>query len=98
METISWSRIAWEIARDAARAEPSTRRRWAGQNEWDAEHMHTESTRFPRCWDEELRRCCREAGVTRYALISYLLRAWMAAWEVYSRSLPDADSTGHPLL
>ena len=97
METVSWSRIAWEIARDAAGEEPSGRRRWAGQAAWDAEHMHTESTRFPLSWDAELRRCCQEAGVTRYALIAHLLRAWMAAWAARG-SLPDADSTGHPLL
>lgn len=80
-----WSRHAYLSAMDAAKQPPRTRRRWAGQSEYDAEHMVTESTRFTVAQDAALRRCCREAGISRYTLINYLLRAWMAAWEVYGR-------------
>ena len=82
-----WADIAYRLGMEAAQEGPERRRRWAGQNEWDAEHMRTESTRFTADQDEELRRCCREAGVTRYTLISYLLQVWMAAWR--SSAGPD---------
>ena len=81
-----WSVPAWCAAMDTARelvSDPvAARRRWAGQTAWDADHMCTESTRYPRHLDARLRRCCKEAGISRYYLISYMLRAWMAAWEV----------------
>ena len=76
-----WSIDAYQTAMQAAKADSITRRRWAGQNEWDAENMRTESTRFTADRDAELRRCCREAGITRYTLIGYMLRTWMAAWQ-----------------
>nr|WP_325298643.1 hypothetical protein [uncultured Dysosmobacter sp.] len=78
-----WSTAAYKTAVEAAREERPARRRWDGQNEWDADNMRTESTRFTRALDEKLRQCCKEAGVTRYTLINYLLRVWMAAWETY---------------
>lgn len=74
---------AYTAAVDAGKAPRSERRRWAGQNEYDSANMKTEATRFTAAEDERLRRCCDEAGVTRYTLINYLLRTWMAAWEVY---------------
>lgn len=74
---------AYTAAVDAGKAPRDARRRWAGQNEYDSENMKTEATRFTAAEDERLRRCCGEAGVTRYTLINYLLRTWMAAWEVY---------------
>lgn len=83
---LRWSGIAYQVGVEAGKAGPSERRRWFLQNEWDAENMRTESTRFPLDLDTELRQCCREAHVTRYALIAYLLRAWMAAWRTYGRS------------
>ena len=52
-----WADIAYKLGLEAAREGPERRRRWAGQNEWDAEHMHTESTRFTTAQDEQLRRC-----------------------------------------
>ena len=76
-----WKEAAQQVSISAAEADSLARRRWAGQNEWDAEHMCTESTRFTAAQDEELRRCCREARVTKYTLIGHLLRAWMAAWK-----------------
>ena len=60
--------------------EPKPRRRWDGQNDWDAEHMVTESTRFTIENDARLREICKQAGVTRYHLIAYLLHTFMAAW------------------
>lgn len=78
-----WSTAAYETAVQAAKEDSQARRRWSGQNEWDANNMRTESTRFTRTLDEDLRQYCREAGVTRYTLISYLLRVWMAAWRAY---------------
>lgn len=80
---LRWSAAAYKVAVEAGKADEWTRRRWAAKNRWDAEHMCTESTRFTVKLDQELRRCCKEAGVTRYTLISYLLQTWMAAWEAY---------------
>ena len=85
MEGRDWSRPAYEAAMEGAKELPFRRRRWAWQNEYDAQNMRTESTRFPLDEDIRLRQCCREAHVTRYTLINYLLRTWMAAWEVYGR-------------
>ncbi len=82
---LRWSDLAYQGAAEAGTAGPQERRRWYAQNEWDAEHMRTESTRFPLDLDTELRQCCREAHVTRYTLINYLLRAWMTAWKAYGQ-------------
>lgn len=76
---------AYTVAVGAGKASDSDRKRWAGQNEYDSDNMRTEATRFTVAEDARLRRCCSEAGVTRYTLINYLLRTWMAAWEVYGR-------------
>lgn len=92
---IRWSSTAYRVGTEAGKVVPKERRRWFMQNEYDADHMRSESTRFPAYLDEELRRYCLEAGVTRYTLIAYLLRAWMAAWQAYGRSL-SADGTGSP--
>lgn len=78
-----WAEQAYKVAAEAGKDGQAARRRWAGQNEYDADNMHTECTRFNNTQDARLRRCCREARVTRYTLISYLLRCWMAAWETY---------------
>lgn len=83
MENLKYAELAWPIAVDAARDGPMARRRWAGQNDYDADNMRTESTRFTAAQDLDLRQCCREARVTRYTLINYLLRSWMAAWHTY---------------
>ena len=45
--------------------------------------MFTESTRFTETQDRKLTQFVEEAGTSKYALINYLLRAWMAAWEEY---------------
>lgn len=82
---LRWSDLAYQVAVEAGKEGLKERRRWYAQNEWDAEHMRTESTRFPLDLDTQLRQCCREAHVTRYTLINYLLRAWMAAWRTYGR-------------
>ena len=79
-----WAGPAWAAGMDAAAmtAAPKTqRKRWAGQADWDAENMRTESTRFPADLDTKLREYCREAHVSRYYLINYMLRVWIAAWE-----------------
>lgn len=78
-----WTGPAYKVAAEAGKDGRAARRRWARQDEYDAENMHTECTRFNSVQDARLRRCCQEAGVTRYTLISYLLRMWMAAWETY---------------
>ena len=79
----NWIDQAYDAAVSAGKEGRAARRKWAGQNAYDQSYMRTESTRFTRDQDEELRRCCKEAGVTRYTLIAYLLRAWMAAWQTY---------------
>lgn len=79
-----WLIPAYDVAVDAGKPEGAARMRWTRQAAWDAEHICTESTRFPLDLDAKLRRYCHEAQVTRYHLINYLLRAWMAAWEEYS--------------
>lgn len=78
-----WSDAAYKVAVEAGQDEYLQRRRWASGHEWDAENMRTESTRFTKRQDEELRQCCKEARVTRYTLINYMLRTWMAAWKNY---------------
>ena len=79
-----WSTDAFLTAIGLAE-NPKSRKRWPGQNDWDAENMVTESTRFTTENDQRLRRLCREAGVSRYHLISYMLHAWMAAREEKER-------------
>lgn len=86
---MDWTIPAYETAVEAAKVGYPARRRWAGQNEWDAMNMSTEATRFPADLHEDLIRCCKEARVTRYTLIAYLLRTWMAAWDAYK------DCGGH---
>ena len=85
-----WSTPAWSAAMMAAGSTPDSRRKWAGQQKWDAENIRTESTRFPVDLDEKLRQYCREARVTRYYLINYMLRTWLAAWE----AIRNDDSAG----
>ena len=95
MQNLKYAELATPVAVGAARDGPVARRRWGRQNEYDADHMHTESTRFTMEQDQRLRRYCREARVTRYTLISYLLRTWMAAWEAYKgeRDVDSSDTT-----
>lgn len=57
------------------------RHRWAGQNEWNREHMKTQSCQLTADLDAELRRCCAEAGISRSQLIRFMLMEWMAAWK-----------------
>lgn len=90
---LEWSTDAFLAAVGCA-DEPRPRKRWAGQNDWDAENMVTESTRFTVENDARLRRLCREAGVTRYYLISYMLHTWMAARE--ERERRGTERADHP--
>jgi hypothetical protein len=76
-----WSKPAWNAALDAANEAATSRPRWGGQNGWDAEFMETVSTRLPRDMADKLRQYCEEAHVTRYHLVNFMLRVWMAAWE-----------------
>ena len=87
-----WSGPAWTAAMEAAASTPESRRRWARQQEWDGENIRTESTRFPVDLDRKLRKYCREAKISRYYLINYMLRTWMAAWEVI-RNGQQSDDT-----
>lgn len=82
VEDMKWVLPAYQAGTNAAMPEGRKRMRWARQKEWDGDHIFTESTRLPADLDRKLRQYCREAGVTRYHLIGYMLRAWMAAWEV----------------
>lgn len=75
-----WSGPAWLTACAAASASQESRRRWAGQNAWDAENMETVSTRMPKEDAAQLRQYCQDAGINRYTLLNYMLRTWMAAW------------------
>ncbi|MGN0964434.1 MAG: hypothetical protein ACI4O6_03660 [Dysosmobacter sp.] len=86
MDGKSWNALAFEVAAEAAKEPHDARRRWRGQCEWDRDNMVTESTRFPVDTDLLLEAYCWQAGVTRYTLINYLLRAWMAAWETYGEN------------
>lgn len=78
---MEWNDIAYQVGVDAAKTPP---RRHSGpaQRRWDRENLFTESTRFTETQHHKLAQYCKEAGVPRYSLINYLLRAWMAAWEV----------------
>ena len=62
------------------------RHRWAGQNEWNREHMKTQSCQLPAVLDDRLRRCCAEAGISRSQLIRFMLMTWMDAWEERSNN------------
>lgn len=75
--------------------DPKPRRRWDGQDDWDAEHMVTESTRFTIENDARLREICRQAGVTRYYLIAYLLHTFMAAWDAGKEKENGSQRTDH---
>lgn len=76
-----WKPAASMAAIEAAAAPRSERRRWAGQNEWDKDNMETVSTRVTKAAAERIKRACRQAGVTRYALVAHLLREWLETWE-----------------
>ena len=78
---IRWSKHAFEAATEAATPAGTAAMKRQRQAQWDADHIRTESTRFPVDLDAKLREYCNEANVTRYTLINYLLRVWMAAWE-----------------
>lgn len=78
---LRWSKHAFEAATEAATPDGTAAMKRERQAQWDADHIRTESTRFPIDLDAKLRKCCDEANVTRYTLINYLLRVWMAAWE-----------------
>lgn len=73
--------LTWESAARYAAVEtvnhPQNRDR---QARWDLENLITESTKFTRDEDAELRRLCKEAGITRHQLIKCLLREWVKAW------------------
>jgi hypothetical protein len=56
--------------------------------------METVSTRLPRDIAEQLRRYCDEAHVSRYYLINYMLRAFMAGWEVLRHDRGNPDRPG----
>lgn len=56
--------------------------------------METVSTRMPRDIAEQLRQYCDEANVTRYHLINYMLRAWMAGWEVLRNERGTTSGSG----
>lgn len=86
-----WSIPAYEAGVDAARHAAQPRARWDGQNGWDADNMETVSTRMPRDIAEQLRQYCDEAHVSRYHLINYMLRTFMAGWEVlrHDRGTPS---------
>lgn len=93
---LEWSTDAFLAAIGVA-DEPRPRKRWPGQDAWDAENMVTESTRFTVENDARLRRLCREAGVTRYHLINYLLHTWIAAREARAvKKGAENDGTQRP--
>lgn len=81
MPDVRASAPAWTAAMIAAATPREERRRWHGQNGWDSEHMRTVSTRLPTEEAARLERYCREAGITRYQLIGYMVKTWMAGWE-----------------
>lgn len=57
------------------------RKRWTQQIAYDNEYMATVSTRLPKHEALLLVQCCREAGITRHALLRYMLQTWCAAWQ-----------------
>lgn len=86
-----WTRPAWEVAKKtgmtmAEAAEERRIRRRRQKSEWDAKNMRTISTRMRLSDAVVLDRYCREAHVTKYELLLYMVRAWMAAWETFSEA------------
>ena len=84
---LRWSGCAWDVATQAGKAAAEgrkKRRRWIGQSEWERKNMRTISTRLRLSDAVVLDRYCREAHVTKYELLQFMVRAWMAAWAAYS--------------
>lgn len=81
--------FTWENAAHHAAIEtvnhPQNRDR---QARWDLENLITESTKFTRDEDAELRQLCKEAGITRHQLIKCLLREWVKAWNGRKGTIP----------
>ena len=81
--------LTWESAARYAAVEtvnhPQNRDR---QARWDLENLVTESTKFTRDEDAELRRLCKDAGITRHQLIKRLLREWVKAWNGRKGTVP----------
>lgn len=84
--------IAYGVAVDAAEHglldakgvnAPRRRRRskWARQIAYDEAYLMTVSTRLPKHEAQLLMQCCREANITRHALLRYMLQTWCAAWQ-----------------
>ena len=78
---LRWPKHAFEAATEAATPDGAAAMKRKRQALWDADNIRTESTRCPIDLHTKLRKYCDEASVTRYTLINYLLRVWMAAWE-----------------
>ena len=86
--------IAYGVAVDAAelglldakgvtspRRRRRRRERWAQQIAYDKANIVTISTRLPKHEAQLLLQCCKEAGITRHALLRYMLQTWCAAWQ-----------------
>ena len=73
----TWENAAHHAAVEAVNHPPKNRDR---QARWDLDNLITESTKFTRDEDAELRKICKVAGITRHQLIKCLLREWVAAW------------------
>ena len=57
---------------------PAARKRWAGQNAWDAEHMTVISTKLDKDEAIELRRLCRQyRRSSPYRVLRTLARLWI---------------------
>ena len=59
---IRWSKHAFEAATEAATPDGAAAMKRERQALWDADHIRTESTRFPVDLDAKLREYCNEAG------------------------------------
>lgn len=85
MYDLRWSQKAWKTAVAAGKAPEKERKKWAGQNDWDKDNMLTISTRLTIKDALRLKVYCKEAGITVYTLVNYMVRVWMAAWETERR-------------
>lgn len=80
---MDWRVPAHDQAVNAAMtaAEERRTRRRRQRSDWDAKNMRTVSTRMRISDVVVLDRYCREAHVTKYELVQYMVRCWIEAWK-----------------
>lgn len=79
-----WNETAWKVATAAANLPAKEIR-----TDYRDDGLRSVSTRIREETVDELKQMCDRAGTTRYALLNYMARAWMAARDVIEGREPD---------